>query len=343
MADTALRAKQRAAEKLARQLDALQKKQGSSSDKLLKRVGGTLCQPGPDLPLQEEVLFTCTAGMSSCQLTAHAQNRAACHSVVGCADWAALRCCNRVLQAQRAEVDCGSLLDELQQLIQAKADVAQQRADLDRCVLTGREAPGQAGISAACQVQGVGWLGTKTAGVHDAVADSPTTCKQGTKPLCCAVVVPFAQDQHAADGGTGAAVRAASRWVSQPGAVAQGLLLLPAAAAVLTHRRSSCSGSLGEEQWHWLCARRLPPPTHIVCTAHPQPFCLPICAGLPCACLIHLSCSVARQRQPLPGRVKGPGDCQAGKGPRRAAAPAGQVPARAAAAVGGSEGGGSAC
>lgn len=65
MADTALRAKQRAAEKLARQLDALQKKQGSSSDKLLKRVGGTLCQPGPDLPLQEEVLFTCTAGVSS--------------------------------------------------------------------------------------------------------------------------------------------------------------------------------------------------------------------------------------------------------------------------------------
>jgi len=39
-----------------------------------------------------------------------------------------------VLQAQRAEVDCGSLVDELQQLIQAKADVAQQRADLDRCV-----------------------------------------------------------------------------------------------------------------------------------------------------------------------------------------------------------------
>ena len=38
-----------------------------------------------------------------------------------------------VLQAQRAEVDCGCLLDELQQLIQAKADVAQQRADLDRC------------------------------------------------------------------------------------------------------------------------------------------------------------------------------------------------------------------
>lgn len=46
-----------------------------------------------------------------------------------------LLCCAGplLLQAQRAEVDCGSLLDELQQLIQAKADVAQQRADLDRC------------------------------------------------------------------------------------------------------------------------------------------------------------------------------------------------------------------
>jgi hypothetical protein len=40
--------------------------------------------------------------------------------------------CALVLQAQRAEVDSGSLLDELQQLIQAKADVAQQRADLNR-------------------------------------------------------------------------------------------------------------------------------------------------------------------------------------------------------------------
>jgi hypothetical protein len=40
------------------------------------------------------------------------------------------------IQAQRAEVDSGSLLDELQQLMQAKADVAQQRADLDRCAVT---------------------------------------------------------------------------------------------------------------------------------------------------------------------------------------------------------------
>jgi hypothetical protein len=43
------------------------------------------------------------------------------------------------VQAQRAEVDSGSLLDELQQLIQAKADVAQQRADLDRCASTHRQ------------------------------------------------------------------------------------------------------------------------------------------------------------------------------------------------------------
>eukprot|EP00879_Flechtneria_rotunda_P001376 GHRR01001527.1.p1 GENE.GHRR01001527.1~~GHRR01001527.1.p1 ORF type:complete len:479 (+),score=212.19 GHRR01001527.1:283-1719(+) len=35
-------------------------------------------------------------------------------------------------RAQRAEVDSGLLLEELQALIQAKADVAQQRADLDR-------------------------------------------------------------------------------------------------------------------------------------------------------------------------------------------------------------------
>lgn len=37
-----------------------------------------------------------------------------------------------VLQAQRAEVDSRLLLEELQGLMQAKADVAQQRADLDR-------------------------------------------------------------------------------------------------------------------------------------------------------------------------------------------------------------------
>lgn len=49
----------------------------------------------------------------------------------------ALLCLSVCLQAQRAEVDCGSLLDELQQLIQAKADVAQQRADLDRYVAPG--------------------------------------------------------------------------------------------------------------------------------------------------------------------------------------------------------------
>lgn len=47
-----------------------------------------------------------------------------------CAD---LDCICVTSQAQRAEVDSGSLLDELQQLIQAKADAAQQRADLDRC------------------------------------------------------------------------------------------------------------------------------------------------------------------------------------------------------------------
>jgi hypothetical protein len=44
-----------------------------------------------------------------------------------------LSCACVVLQAQRAEVDSGVLLEELQALIQAKADVAQQRADLDRC------------------------------------------------------------------------------------------------------------------------------------------------------------------------------------------------------------------
>lgn len=36
------------------------------------------------------------------------------------------------MQAQRAEVDSRLLLEELQGLMQAKADVAQQRADLDR-------------------------------------------------------------------------------------------------------------------------------------------------------------------------------------------------------------------
>eukprot|EP00882_Tetradesmus_deserticola_P024021 GHRQ01026234.1.p2 GENE.GHRQ01026234.1~~GHRQ01026234.1.p2 ORF type:complete len:126 (+),score=19.27 GHRQ01026234.1:239-616(+) len=41
---------------------------------------------------------------------------------------------DKLLQrAQRAEVDSGVLLGELQALIQAKSDVAQQRADLDRC------------------------------------------------------------------------------------------------------------------------------------------------------------------------------------------------------------------
>lgn len=38
-------------------------------------------------------------------------------------------CC---MQAVRAEVDSGSLVDELMQLMEAKAQVAQQRADLDR-------------------------------------------------------------------------------------------------------------------------------------------------------------------------------------------------------------------
>lgn len=36
------------------------------------------------------------------------------------------------LQAQRAEVDSGLLVDELQALIRAKSDAAQERADLDR-------------------------------------------------------------------------------------------------------------------------------------------------------------------------------------------------------------------
>jgi hypothetical protein len=37
------------------------------------------------------------------------------------------------MQATRAEVDSGSLLDELQQLMQAKAALVRQHADLDRC------------------------------------------------------------------------------------------------------------------------------------------------------------------------------------------------------------------
>lgn len=40
-------------------------------------------------------------------------------------------------RAQRAEVDSGSLLEELEALMQAKAHVAQQRADLDRCTVGG--------------------------------------------------------------------------------------------------------------------------------------------------------------------------------------------------------------
>jgi hypothetical protein len=56
----------------------------------------------------------------------------ACH--VQCSRGLELCCriCCGVLQAQRAEVDSGVLLDELQQLMQAKADAAQQHADLNR-------------------------------------------------------------------------------------------------------------------------------------------------------------------------------------------------------------------
>lgn len=43
-----------------------------------------------------------------------------------------------MLQAERAEVDSGTLVAELTQLMQAKAHVAQQRADLDRCVPAAR-------------------------------------------------------------------------------------------------------------------------------------------------------------------------------------------------------------
>lgn len=121
-----------------------------------------------------------------------------------------------LLQAQRAEVDCGSLVDELQQLIRAKSDVAQQRADLDRCVCCSCFVVGSTSSLPAIHnvFSFIAWCNRPPLSLMAAC------CRSSSKRNVLVLIHPavFAcavQGQCVAHGGAGAAVRAAARSVSR--------------------------------------------------------------------------------------------------------------------------------
>jgi hypothetical protein len=163
MAGDALQAKQRAAERLAREVATLRAASGSSS--LLQRVrvvagcqgtSAAACdvRAAPLLHARGELTHRC-----SCMLSCTAPRE----------------------QAQRAEVDSGCLLDELEQLMQAKASVAEERADLGRCV-----AAHVLGIAPA----GAAVLVARATAAQDRIPLRWRVCAAVPSSMGCAVLTP---------------------------------------------------------------------------------------------------------------------------------------------------------